>query len=236
MLRSVSSLQVTLGPKGRNVVLERSYGVPEVVNDGVTIARDIELDDPKANVGAKLLVEVASKTDQKAGDGTTTSTVLAQALVTEGLKLVASGANPIAIQRGLYTVRRAVEEATAAAFHCVQYATSLPGLTSPQISSAQQLCQPMATAHIPSRVLPLALRRCAARVRGVSPSAIDAKSKPITPRISNRVPGRRQTFLSLPPGHILLELSSRRPRCGLTVVVRDSHAQPTLSLVPLASP
>ena len=96
-----NAVKVTLGPKGRNVVLERSYGVPEVVNDGVTIARDIELDDPRANAGAKLLVEVASKTDQRAGDGTTTSTVLTQALVSEGLRLVASGANPMALQRGL---------------------------------------------------------------------------------------------------------------------------------------
>ena len=86
-----NAVKVTLGPKGRNVVLERSFGVPEVVNDGVTIARDIELDDGRANTGAKLLVEVASKTDQRAGDGTTTSTVLTQALVTEGLRLVASG-------------------------------------------------------------------------------------------------------------------------------------------------
>ena len=86
-----NAVKVTLGPKGRNVVLERSYGVPEVVNDGVTIARDIELEDARANTGAKLLVEVASKTDQRAGDGTTTSTVLTQALVTEGLRLVASG-------------------------------------------------------------------------------------------------------------------------------------------------
>jgi chaperonin GroEL len=96
-----NAVKVTLGPKGRNVVLERSYGVPEVVNDGVTIARDIELEDVRANVGAKLLVEVASKTDQRAGDGTTTSSVLTQALVREGLRLVASGANPMALQRGL---------------------------------------------------------------------------------------------------------------------------------------
>jgi len=96
-----NAVKVTLGPKGRNVVLERSYGVPEVVNDGVTIARDIELADERANVGAKLLVEVASKTDQRAGDGTTTSTVLTQALVAEGLRLVASGANAMALQRGL---------------------------------------------------------------------------------------------------------------------------------------
>ena len=96
-----NAVKVTIGPKGRNVVLERSFGVPEVVNDGVTIARDIELEDARANVGAKLIVEVASKSDQKAGDGTTTSCVLTQALVGEGLKLVASGANPIALQRGM---------------------------------------------------------------------------------------------------------------------------------------
>lgn len=105
LLKGINSVadavKVTLGPKGRNVVLQREYGVPEVVNDGVTIARDIVLPDRMANVGAKLLIEVASKTDQKAGDGTTTSTILTQALVTEGLKLVASGANPIALQRGL---------------------------------------------------------------------------------------------------------------------------------------
>ena len=89
-----NAVKVTLGPKGRNVVLERSYGVPEIVNDGVTIARDIELEDPRQNTGAKLLVEVASKTDQRAGDGTTTSTLLTQALVSEGLRLVASGAPP----------------------------------------------------------------------------------------------------------------------------------------------
>ena len=106
LLKGINSVadavKVTLGPKGRNVVLQREYGVPEVVNDGVTIARDIILQDHKANVGAKLLIEVASKTDQKAGDGTTTSTILTQALVTEGLKLVASGANAIALQRATY--------------------------------------------------------------------------------------------------------------------------------------
>ena len=104
------AVKVTLGPKGRNVVLQREYGVPEVVNDGVTIARDIILQDHKANVGAKLLIEVASKTDQKAGDGTTTSTILTQALVTEGLKLVASGANAIALQRGLQKASKFLAE------------------------------------------------------------------------------------------------------------------------------
>jgi len=118
LLKGINSVadavKVTLGPKGRNVVLQREYGVPEVVNDGVTIARDIVLSDNKANVGAKLLIEVASKTDQKAGDGTTTSTILTQALVTEGLKLVASGANAIALQRGLQKASKFLAEEIAA--------------------------------------------------------------------------------------------------------------------------
>jgi chaperonin GroEL len=103
-----NAVKVTLGPKGRNVVLERNYGAPEIVNDGVTIARDIELADPQQNVGVKLLVEVASKTDLKAGDGTTTSTVLAQAMVREGLKSVAAGASPVALQRGLNKAARQI--------------------------------------------------------------------------------------------------------------------------------
>jgi chaperonin GroEL len=96
-----NAVKVTLGPKGRNVVLERNYGVPEVVNDGVTIARDVAMEDPAENVGAKLVTEVASQSDQIAGDGTTTSSILTQALVAEGLKLVAAGVNPMAMQRGL---------------------------------------------------------------------------------------------------------------------------------------
>ncbi|KAJ8610856.1 hypothetical protein CTAYLR_009127 [Chrysophaeum taylorii] len=95
------AVKVTLGPKGRNVVLERSYGVPEIVNDGVTIARDIELDDAAMNIGAKLVQEVASKSDSKAGDGTTTSTLMTQELVNQGMKAVTSGVNPVALRRGI---------------------------------------------------------------------------------------------------------------------------------------
>jgi len=95
------AVKITLGPKGRNVVLDRPYGAPQVVNDGVTIAKDISLRDPLANTGARLIQEVASKTDTKAGDGTTTSTLLCQALVIEGLKAVTSGRNPIALKRGI---------------------------------------------------------------------------------------------------------------------------------------
>jgi chaperonin GroEL len=95
------AVRITLGPKGRNVVLERSYGAPQVVNDGVTIARDISLSDPLENTGARLVVEVASKTDQKAGDGTTTSAVLTQAIVNQGLKIVSSGANAMSVRRGI---------------------------------------------------------------------------------------------------------------------------------------
>ena len=95
------AVKITLGPKGRNVVLDKKFGAPTITNDGVTIAKDIELDDPFENIGAQLAKEVASKTNDIAGDGTTTATVLAQAIVTEGLKNVAAGANPMAIKRGL---------------------------------------------------------------------------------------------------------------------------------------
>lgn len=96
-----NAVKVTLGPKGRNVVLERSYGAPEIVNDGVTIAREIELDDPEENVGARLIQEVAAKSDSKAGDGTTTSTIMTQAITTNGMRSVTAGINPVALNRGI---------------------------------------------------------------------------------------------------------------------------------------
>jgi chaperonin GroEL len=95
------TVKVTLGPKGRNVVLEKKWGSPTITNDGVTIAKEIELDDPYENMGAKLAYEVANKTDNVAGDGTTTATVLAQAMVKEGLRQVAAGANPMELKRGI---------------------------------------------------------------------------------------------------------------------------------------
>jgi chaperonin GroEL (HSP60 family) len=95
------AVRVTLGPKGRNVVLERNYGAPEIVNDGVTIAREIELKDPEENVGAKLVQEVASKSDSNAGDGTTTSTIMTQALVNNGMRAVTAGISPVALNRGI---------------------------------------------------------------------------------------------------------------------------------------
>lgn len=96
-----NAVKVTLGPKGRNVVLERNYGAPEIVNDGVTIAREISLADPECNVGVRLVQEVASKSDSKAGDGTTTSTIMTQAIVNNGMKAVTSGVNPIALNSGI---------------------------------------------------------------------------------------------------------------------------------------
>ncbi|MGL5911071.1 MAG: chaperonin GroEL [Phycicoccus sp.] len=95
------AVKVTLGPKGRNVVLEKKWGAPTITNDGVSIAKEIELDDPYEKIGAELVKEVAKKTDDVAGDGTTTATVLAQALVREGLRNVAAGANPMALKRGI---------------------------------------------------------------------------------------------------------------------------------------
>ena len=95
------AVRVTIGPRGRNVVLEKSYGSPDIVNDGDTIAKEIELADPFENIGAKLIQQVASKTKDKAGDGTTTATVLAQAMVEEGLRNTAAGASPIDLRRGM---------------------------------------------------------------------------------------------------------------------------------------
>ncbi|HLL78232.1 MAG TPA: TCP-1/cpn60 chaperonin family protein, partial [Ktedonobacteraceae bacterium] len=95
------AVKVTIGPKGRNVVLDKKFGAPTITNDGVTIARDIDLPDPFENMGAQLLKEVATRTNDVAGDGTTTATVLAQAIITEGLKNLAAGANPMILRRGL---------------------------------------------------------------------------------------------------------------------------------------
>ena len=106
-----NTVRVTIGPKGRNVVLAKSYGAPLITNDGVTIAKDVELDDPFENMGAQLVKEVATKTNDVAGDGTTTATVLAQAMVKEGMKNLAAGANPIVLRKGM---KKAVECATEA--------------------------------------------------------------------------------------------------------------------------
>ncbi|MBX5464618.1 MAG: chaperonin GroEL [Clostridia bacterium] len=107
---AANTVKITLGPKGRNVVLEKKFGAPTITNDGVTIARDIELKDPYENMGAQLLKEVATKTNDVAGDGTTTAIVLGQALVREGLRVVAAGANPMLVKRGIEKAVNAVVE------------------------------------------------------------------------------------------------------------------------------
>ncbi len=107
------TVKVTLGPKGRNVVIDKKFGAPTITNDGVTIAREVELEDPFENMGAQLVKEVATKTNDVAGDGTTTATVLAQALIREGLRNVAAGANPMSLKRG-------IEKATAAAVESIK--------------------------------------------------------------------------------------------------------------------
>jgi chaperonin GroEL len=109
------TVKVTLGPRGRNVVLEKKWGAPTITNDGVSIAKEIELDDPYEKIGAELVKEVAKKTDDVAGDGTTTATVLAQALVKEGLRNVAAGADPITLKRGIEKAVKAVTEELIAA-------------------------------------------------------------------------------------------------------------------------
>ena len=105
-----NAVKVTLGPKGRNVVLEKSFGAPRVTKDGVTVAKEIELEDKFENMGAQMLREVASKTSDQAGDGTTTATVLAQASAREGAKAVAAGLNPMDLKRGIDLAVEAVVE------------------------------------------------------------------------------------------------------------------------------
>src|SRR3978361_1940615 len=114
MRRGVAKLaravKVTLGPKGRNVILQKSFGSPSVTKDGVTVAKEVELEDADENMGAQMVKEVASKTSDVAGDGTTTATVLAEAIFNEGLKAVAAGTNPMLMQRG---TEKAVEDRNA---------------------------------------------------------------------------------------------------------------------------
>src|SRR5213082_117215 len=112
MLRGVdilaNAVKVTLGPKGRNVILDKSFGAPRITKDGVTVAKEIELDDKFENMGAQMVREVASKTSDQAGDGTTTATVLAHAIIREGAKSVAAGMNPMDLKRGVDTAVSAV--------------------------------------------------------------------------------------------------------------------------------
>ena len=114
MLEGIDTLanvvKITLGPKGRNVVLEKSYGSPLVTNDGVTIAREIELEDKFADMGAKLVLEVANKTNDTAGDGTTTATLLAQSIIRNGLSSIDKGANPVLMRTGIEKASKAVSE------------------------------------------------------------------------------------------------------------------------------
>src|SRR6202166_4064985 len=105
-----SAVKVTLGPKGRNVVIDKSYGSPQITKDGVTVAKEIELEDKHENMGAQMVKEVASKTADKAGDGTTTATILAEAIYTEGLRNVAAGANPMDLKRGMEAALKLVTE------------------------------------------------------------------------------------------------------------------------------
>ena len=124
------AVRVTIGPRGRNVVLEKSFGAPDIINDGDTIAKEIELEDPFENIGAKLIQQVASKTKDKAGDGTTTATVLAQAMVEEGLRNTAAGASPIELRRGMEAavehVRRSDEAGQPVQIVLLDFNLSLP--------------------------------------------------------------------------------------------------------------
>ena len=120
------AVKVTLGPKGRNVVIEKKFGAPTVTKDGVTVAKEVEVDDPMENMGVQMVKEVASKTSDIAGDGTTTATILAQSIFTEGLKNVTAGANPTEIKRG-------VDQAVEVVKRSPRLAPYLPTTTIPSV-------------------------------------------------------------------------------------------------------
>src|SRR6202521_1675741 len=131
MNKLADAVRVTLGPKGRNVVLDKKWGAPTITNDGVSIAKDIELEDPFERIGAELVKEVAKKTDDVAGDGTTTATVLAWAMVHEGLRNVAAGANPMSLKKGI----EAAVETAVSAIHSISKETE----TKAQISQVASI-------------------------------------------------------------------------------------------------
>ena len=135
------AVKMTLGPKGRNAALERKFGVPSIVHDGVTVAKEIELADPFENLGAKIVREAATKTEAVAGDGTTTATVLAQAIIGEGLKNIAAGANPMQMKAGLEQAAAAV----SAAIRAASTAFSIPRLSAMGLAPAATFLRPSRT-------------------------------------------------------------------------------------------
>src|SRR3712207_4301751 len=135
--RLADAVKVTLGPRGRNVVLDKKFGAPTITNDGVTIAREVELDDPYENLGAQLAKNVATKTNDVAGDGTTTATVLAQALVHEGMRNVAAGANPMALGRGMKAAVDAVHAALDEAATPVEGRDAIAGVATISAQDAE---------------------------------------------------------------------------------------------------
>ena len=148
-----NAVKITLGPKGRNVVLEKKWGAPTITNDGVSIAKEIELDDPLEKVGAELVKEVAKKTDDVAGDGTTTSTVLAHAIVIEGIKMITAGSNPMVMRRGLEKASEFVVAELKKMGKAIKASTS----KRPDFL----ICSPIILPHCkPSSLLPLYLSWC----------------------------------------------------------------------------
>ena len=129
LARAVKS---TLGPRGRNVVLDKGWGAPKVTKDGVTVAEDVSLEDPEENLGAALIKQAASKTNQTAGDGTTTATVLAEAIYLEGLKMVAAGADPMALSRGVQKAAEAVGARVDKLATPVNEKSRSPAITTPR--------------------------------------------------------------------------------------------------------
>ena len=178
-----NTVKVTLGPKGRNVILDKKFGSPLITNDGVSIAREIELEDPYENMGAQLVKEVATKTNDVAGDGTTTATLLAQAIIREGLKNVTAGANPILIRNGIRkAVDVAVEEMLKVLFTVTMEILKVSMMWSLSRAQAEALAHACRTALRFDRVA----RHMPAQVKIVSPLKSTEESRKHEKKMTSR--------------------------------------------------
>ena len=213
------TVKVTLGPKGRNVVLDKKFGAPTITNDGVSIAKEIELDDPFENMGAQLVKEVATKTNDVAGDGTTTATVLAQAMVHHGMRNVAAGANPMGLKKG-------IEKAVAAAVESIKsagHATSTTRATSPPSPPSRPPTRRSARSS-PTRSTRSA-RTASSRSRRATPSAPSSSSpracsstRATCRRTSSPTPSARKPCSRTP--YILLQQRQDLHRAGAAADAR----------------
>lgn len=207
------AVKVTLGPKGRNVVIDKKWGSPTITKDGVTVAREIELEDVYENMGAQLVKEVATKTNDVAGDGTTTATVLAQAMVKEGLRNVAAGANPTMVQRGMQKAVEKVVEAIGAAARDIETQEEIASVASISANNDPSVGNVIAEAmekvgkdqlvrsRSPSQIAASCVSAANGTTPRIAPIAVSTPERIIAPR-AGRIRSLTVTAIVRPPRNL----------------------------------